>query len=292
MLGGVLFLSTSCTVYYTTSEIDANFNTSIKSANDNCNRLLGQITAFEAEYQNLNCGSSASPFIEASQSMNEIDKAKNQIQLLLSDVSKLYINFKTFTNGKDKIASHTNEWEQFKRTKKGLKLKFKELEKIANLTVQDAEKLNDFVNEKIVPVVKKIEVSSYCQNFEEIQQSFLVSQKDLDSKITLIEKDLQALKVKMGRLYKDKYDLLEKDLTDIKEQRDELKAVYANIVYTIDSFKKQMKGKTIVYSCSSEWTIVNETEKSFVQQQQKFNNIQTALLESYAHMQAVFQEIK
>lgn len=292
LVGICLFAFNSCTVYYTTSEIDANFTTSIKSANDNCNRLLGQISAFEKEYHNLNCGTAASPFREASQSMNEIDKAKTQMQLLQADVNKLYIDFKAYTKGKDKIASHTDEWEQFKRTKKGLKSKFKELEKSAKQTVHDAEKLNNYVNETIVPSVKKIEVASYIKNFEESQKSFVISQKDLDDKLLLLEKDIQGVKAKMGRLYKDKYNLLEKDLIEMKLQRDELKTVYASLVYTIDSFKHEMEGKTIVYSCSSEWAIVNEAEKSFAEHQQKFTNIQTALLELQAHMQAVFQEIK
>jgi hypothetical protein len=292
LLGSCLLISSSCTVYYQTNDIDAKISTSIQSANDNCNRVIGQITAFENDYKNLKCVSTGSPYSDALKSMNEIDQSKLHIQSLQADIGKLYLDFKTYTKGKDAIASNTNEWKQFKTTKKALKLKFKELQSSGEKTVKEAEKFNVFINESIVPLVKKIDVALYIKNYEVSEMSCLEAQKELDQKIAKLEKDLQTIKAKMGRLYKDKYDLLEKDLTDMKTQRNELKTVYASLVYTIDSFQHQMEGKTIVYSCSSEWAIVNEAEKSFAEHQQKFTNIQTALLELQAHMQQVVLEIK
>lgn len=292
LLCNCLLISSSCTVYYQTNDIDAKISTSIQSANDNCNRVIGQITAFENDYKNLKCVSTGSPYSDALKSMNEIDQSKLHIQSLQADIGKLYLDFKTYTKGKDAITSNTNEWKQFKTTKKALKLKFKELQSTGAKTVKEAEKFNVFINESIVPLVKKIDVALYIKNYEVSEMSCLEAQKELDQKIAKLEKDLQTIKAKMGKLYVDKYALLEKDLIDMKAQRTELKTVYASVVYTIDSFKHEMKGNDFVYSCSTAWEYIENAEKSFSKQKEEFTKIQETILGLYAHMQQVVLEIK
>lgn len=288
----LLYLICSCAVYYQTSDIDGKISSTIQSANTNCNQLLEQITNFEGDYKKLKCISESSPYSDALIRMNEIDQSKLQIQSLQSDIGKLYLDFKTYTKGKDAIASNTAEWKQFKTTKKALKLKFKALESTGEKTVKEAVKFNDFINESIVPLVTKIEVATYINIYEVSETSCLNSQKELDQKIAKLEKDLQIIKAKMGRMYVDKYALLEKDLIDMKTQQNELKLVFASLVYTIDLFERQMKGNDFVYSCSTEWEYVENAEKSFSQQKEEFTKIQETILGLYTHMQQVVSEIK
>jgi hypothetical protein len=89
-LGSCLFLSSSCTVFYKTSDIDAKISASIQSANENCNGVVAQITAFQNDYRSLSCEAKSSPFDDALISMGEIDNSKLQMQALQSEIGELF----------------------------------------------------------------------------------------------------------------------------------------------------------------------------------------------------------
>jgi hypothetical protein len=93
-------------------------------------------------------------------------------------------------------------------------------------------------------------------------------------------------------LNKDKFELLEKDIAEMKIQRNELAIVHMNLTKAIDLFKQQMNGKSKIYSCSVDWQIIESAEKSFGEQQAKFNVISLKITGIYAHMQALLLEIK
>jgi hypothetical protein len=253
---------------------------------------LRQISAFENDYKNLNCLGNSSPYSDAILSMNKIDKSKKQLELLQVDINKIQSDFKSYTKGKEKIASRTSEWSQFKTTKKSLKLKFKELQKIGEKTVKEAEEFSEFVNEKIVPLVKMVSVETYTKGFTDAEKSLVESEKELDAKLVSLDQEITAIKSKMARLNKDKFELLEKDIAEMKIQRNELAIVHMNLTKAIDLFKQQMNGKTKIYSCSADWQIIESAEKSFGEQQAKFNDISSKITGIYAHMQALILEIK
>ena len=292
LLACLLFSFTSCTVYYKTSDIDSKISDSVQSANSTCTNLLRQISAFENDYKNLNCLGNSSPYSDAILSMNKIDKSKKQLELLQVDINKIQSDFKSYTKGKEKIASRTSEWSQFKTTKKSLKLKFKELQKIGEKTVEEAEEFSEFVNEKIVPLVKMVSVETYTKGFTDAEKSLVESEKELDAKLVSLDQEITAIKSKMARLNKDKFELLEKDIAEMKIQRNELAIVHMNLTKAIDLFKQQMNGKTKIYSCSADWQIIESAEKSFGEQQAKFNDISSKITGIYAHMQALILEIK
>jgi hypothetical protein len=292
LLACLLFSFTSCTVYYKTSDIDSKISDSVQSANSTCTNLLRQISAFENDYKNLNCLGNSSPYSDAILSMNKIDKSKKQLELLQVDINKIQSDFKSYTKGKEKIASRTSEWSQFKTTKKSLKLKFKELQKIGEKTVEEAEEFSEFVNEKIVPLVKMVSVETYTKGFTDAEKSLVESEKELDAKLVSLDQEITAIKSKMARLNKDKFELLEKDIAEMKIQRNELAIVHMNLTKAIDLFKQQMNGKTKIYSCSADWQIIESAEKSFGEQQAKFNDISSKITGIYAHMQALLLEIK
>jgi hypothetical protein len=292
LLCSCLLISSSCTVYYPTSDIDAKISSNINSANDNCNRVIGQITTFENDYKNLKCISTESPYSDALKSMNEINQCKLQMQSLQTDLSKLYLDFKSYTTGKDKIASNSSEWKLFKTTKKSLKSKFKELQTTGEKTVKKAEEFNLFVNEKIVPIVTMVDIEAFRKNLDDSQKSFNTSQKELEDKLLVLESDLTRLKRKNRILNKDKIALLEKDMDEMKIQRNELAIVKSKWDNTILLFNQKMSGKTRIYSCSSEWEVVKDTEQSFAELQGSCTTIQTTILGLYAHMLQVISEIK
>jgi hypothetical protein len=292
LLACLLFSFNSCTVYYKTSDIDSKISDSVQSANSTCTNLLRQISAFENDYKNLNCLGNSSPYSDAILSMNKIDKSKRQLELLQVDINKIQSDFKSYTKGKEKIASRTSEWSQFKTTKKSLKLKFKELQKIGEKTVEEAEEFSEFVNEKIVPLVKMVSVETYTKGFTDAEKSLVESEKELDAKLVSLDQEITAIKSKMARLNKDKFELLEKDIAEMKIQRNELAIVHMNLTKAIDLFKQQMNGKSKIYSCSVDWQIIESAEKSFGEQQAKFNVISLKITGIYAHMQALILEIK
>jgi hypothetical protein len=224
--------------------------------------------------------------------MNKIDKSKKQLELLQVDINKIQSDFKSYTKGKEKIASRTSEWSQFKTTKKSLKLKFKELQKIGEKTVEEAEEFSEFVNEKIVPLVKMVSVETYTKGFTDAEKSLVESEKELDAKLVSLDQEITAIKSKMARLNKDKFELLEKDIAEMKIQRNELAIVHMNLTKAIDLFKQQMNGKTKIYSCSADWQIIESAEKSFGEQQAKFNVISSKITGIYTNMQALILEIK
>jgi hypothetical protein len=53
-----------------------------------------------------------------------------------------------------------------------------------------------------------------------------------------------------------------------------------------------MNGKTKIYSCSADWQIIESAEKSFGEQQAKFNDISSKITGIYTNMQALILEIK
>ena len=137
-----------------------------------------------------------------------------------------------------------------------------------------------------------VSVETYIKGFTDAEKSLIESKKELDVKLVSLDKEITAFKSKMARLNKDKFQLLEKDLAEMKIQRNELDIVQMNLTKAIDLFKQQMNGKSKVYSCSVDWQIIKSTEKSFGEQQAKFNDVSSKIMGIYAHMQALILEIK
>jgi hypothetical protein len=137
-----------------------------------------------------------------------------------------------------------------------------------------------------------VSVETYTKGFTDAEKSLVESEKELDAKLVSLDQELIAIKAKMARLNKDKFELLEKDLAEMKMQRNELDSVHMNLTKAIDLFKQQMNGKSKIYSCSADWQIIESTEKSFGEQQAKFNDVSAKIMGVYAHLQALILEIK
>ena len=62
-----------------------------------------------------------------------------------------------------------------------------------------------------------VSVETYIKGFTDAEKSLIESKKELDVKLVSLDKEITAFKSKMARLNKDKFQLLEKDLAEMKK---------------------------------------------------------------------------
>jgi uncharacterized protein YoxC len=58
---------TSCSVYYTTSEVDSSLKSTVDQVNATIQKLDGQVSSMEKEFQEIQCDQKSPDFVQAYQ---------------------------------------------------------------------------------------------------------------------------------------------------------------------------------------------------------------------------------
>jgi len=286
-LGLLAFSLTSCSVYYTTSEVDSSLKSTVDQVNTTIQKLDGQVESMEKEFKEIHCDQKSSDFVKAYEMLTGIDAEMKAIDEKRLFVNQLYSQFKDYTKGKDKIQSGTPEWEEVKDAKDALKSTLENIQNAGNTVVENATTFNTFVTKNIVPTIQLCDVAVYTTQFEKAISELTLNQKKVGTELTQYQKQVTELISKYSASKPALCKELSADLQKINTDVTQISRIKMNLQMAVNSFKTSTQGKTKIYSCSSDWKIVTDAETAVNAQQKEANALQQSIQTTATHLQTL-----
>ncbi|MFO0495657.1 MAG: hypothetical protein ACK50Y_09015 [Flavobacteriia bacterium] len=287
-----IVLLSSCTLYTTTAEIDAQLKSSLVSVNSNSSSFLTKVADMEKEYLALKCKTEVAPFSDAKTKLEGINAEVKQMNQIRTEINNEYANFISYSKGKSKISSGTEEWKKLKGTKKKMKSLVGELQKKGNKTVKSATEFNQYVAENIVPIVQYCDINAFNVKFSQIQTNLEKNEQELIVQLKKYETQVSRINLRFNGSSPDKCEALKNDLLKLNEEKKKLIGIRLQIEESATSFKNQTNGKTKVYSCSNEWESVNKVTSDFKNYENDLGTLQATVQGLVQHMQSILDTLK
>ena len=282
---------TSCSVYYTTSEV----NSSLKSTVD---QVIGTVTDLdlkilnaELEFQKIDCDQKSNSMNQADQMMNSIDSQRKQLDEKSKQVVEIYYDFAQYTKGKEKIQSGTPEWDKMKQTKESMKSLLDEIQTEGNSIVEKTNELNIFITKNIVPTIQLCDVAQYTAQFEKAISDLTANQKEVGNQLTQYQKQVAELISKYSTTKPALCKELSNDIQKINTDVTQISRIKMNLQMAVSAFKTGTQGKTKIYSCSNDWKVVTDAEIAVKAQQKEANALQQSIQTTATHLQSVVQAL-
>jgi len=288
ILSSLIALSlTSCSVYYTTTEVDSSLKSTVDQVNATIQKLDGQVATMEKEFLEIQCDQKSPDFIKAFEMLSGIDAEMKEIAQQRVAVNSIYVQFKDYTKGKDKIQSGTPEWEKVKDAKVALKSTLENIQNAGNTVVENATALNHFITKEIVPTIQLCDVAQYTSQFEKAISDLTLNQKKVGTELTQYQKQVTELISKYSASKPALCKELSNDLQKINTDVTQISRIKMNLQMAVNSFKTNTQGKTKIYSCSSDWKIVSDAETTVNAQQKEANALQQSIQTTATHLQTL-----
>ena len=285
---GALALSlTSCSVYYTTSEVDSSLKSTVDQVNANIQKLDGQVATMEKEFQEIQCDQKSPDFVRACEMLSGIDAEMKEIAQQRVAVNSIYVQFKDYTKGKDKIQSGTPEWEKVKDAKDALKSTLENIQNDGNAVVENATAFNAFVTKSIVPTIQLCDVAQYTKQFEKAISDLTVNQKEVGNQLTQYQKQVAELIAKYSTTKPALCKELSTDLQKINTDVTQISRIKMNLQMAVNAFKTSTQGSAKIYSCSNDWKVVTDAETAVNAQQKEANALQQSIQTTATHLQTI-----
>jgi hypothetical protein len=278
---------TSCSVYYTTSEVDSSLKSTVDQVNATIQKLDGQVSSMEKEFQEIQCDQKSPDFVQAYQMLKGIDAEMKAIGEQRFFVNQIYVQFKDYTKGKDKIQSGTPEWEKVKEAKDALKTTLGKIQNEGNTVVENATAFNTFVTKNIVPKIQLCDVAQYTTQFEKAISDLTANQKQVADQLSQYQKKVAELISKHSATKPALCKELSADLQKINTDVTQISRIKMNLQMTVNGFKANTQGMTKIYSCSSDWKVVSEAEAAVNTQQKEANALQQSIQTTTTHLQSI-----
>jgi uncharacterized protein YoxC len=282
---------TSCSVYYTTSEVDSSLKSTVDQVNTTIQKLDGQVSTMEKEFNDIHCDQKSPDFVKAYEMLSGIDAEMKAIGEQRLFVNQLYSQFKDYTKGKDKIQSGTPEWEKVKDAKVALKSTLENIQTNGNTVVENATVFNSFVTKNIVPKIQFCDVAQYTTQFEKAITDLTVNQKEVGTQLTQYQKQVAELIAKYSTTKPALCKELSNDLQKINTDVTQISRIKINLQMAVSAFKTGTQGKTKIYSCSNDWKVVTDAETAVKSQQKEANALQQSIQTTATHLQTVVQAL-
>jgi septation ring formation regulator EzrA len=288
ILSSLIALSlTSCSVYYTTTEVDSSLKSTVDQVNATIQKLDGQVATMEKEFQEIQCDQKSPDFVRAYEMLTDIDAEMKAIGEKRIFVNQIYVQFKDYTKGKDKIQSGTPEWEKVKDAKVALKSTLENIQTDGNAVVENATAFNAFVTKSIVPTIQLCDVATYTTQFEKAISDLTLNQKKVGTELTQYQKQVTELISKYSASKPALCKELSNDLQKINTDVTQISRIKMNLQMAVNSFKTNTPGKTKIYSCSSDWKVVTDAETAVNAQQKEANALQQSIQTTATHLQTL-----
>ena len=278
---------TSCSIYYTTSEVDSSLHSTVLQVNIATKKLDEQVSIMVNEYHEIHCDQKSPEFIQADQMLSAIVTEIKAIDEKRKFVNGIYIEFTEYTKGKDKIQSGTPEWEKVKDAKDALKSTLENIQNDGNAVVENATAFNAFVTKSIVPTIQLCDVAVYTTQFEKTISDLTLNQKKVGTELTQYQKRVTELISKYSASKPALCKELSTDLQKINTDVTQISRIKMNLQMAVNSFKTNTQGKTKIYSCSTDWKIVSDTETAVNAQQKETNALQQSIQTTATHLQTI-----
>lgn len=202
-------------------------------------------------------------------------------------VNQIYVQFKDYTKGKDKIQSGTPEWEKVKDAKDALKSTLKNIQTDGNTVVENATAFNTFVTKSIVPAIQLCDVAQYTAQFEKVISDLTVNQREVGIQLTQYQKQVAELIAKYSTSKPALCKELSNDLQKINTVVTQISRIKMNLQMSVNAFKASTEGKTKIYSCSNDWKVVSDAETAVNAQQKEANALQQSIQTTATHLQTL-----
>ena len=290
-VSALVFSLSSCSVYYTTSEVDSSLKSTVDQVNATIQKLDGQVATMEKEFNEIQCDQKSPDFIRAYEMLTGINAEMKTISEKRMFVNQIYVQFKDYTKGKDKIQSGTPEWEKVKDAKVALKSTLENIQNDGNAVVENATAFNAFVTKSIVPTIQLCDVAQYTTQFEKAISDLTVNQKEVGNQLTQYQKQVAELIAKYSTTKPALCKELSTDLQKINTDVTQISRIKMNLQMAVSAFKTGTQGKTKIYSCSNDWKVVTDTETAVKAQQKEANALQQSIQTTATHLQSVVQAL-
>ncbi|MDP4631305.1 MAG: hypothetical protein NWQ44_06960 [Flavobacteriales bacterium] len=287
----IAFSLTSCSVYYTTSEVDSSLKSTVDQVNATIQKLDEQVSTMEKEFNEIQCEQKSPDFVRAYEMLSGIDAEMKAIDEKRLFVNQLYAQFKDYTKGKDKIQSGTPEWEKVKDAKDALKSTLENIQNDGNAVVENATAFNAFVTKSIVPTIQLCDVAQYTAQFEKAISDLTANQKEVGNQLTQYQKQVAELIAKYSTTKPALCKELSNDLQKINTDVTQISRIKINLQMAVSAFKTGTQGKTKIYSCSNVWEVVTDAETAVKAQQKEANALQQSIQTTATHLQSVVQAL-
>ena len=285
----ITFVTSSCSVYYTTSQVDTNLKTSLNQANTSLNNLESQVNTLEGKYKDIHCDTKPAAMQQSDKMYAEIQHDLGQLSKDRSELNQEYSNFQNYTQGKDKIVSGTPEFQKLKETREHMKTKMENLQKSGENLVKKAQGFSDYISKNVVPQIQMVDVAQYKAKFDE-------SLKGLNASQSHFESDLQRYEIQVNQYISlnssskaQNCSSLKSDMEKIHASIQNLNGIKANLQTTYNDFNTQTAGMKTISSCSNQWPLVAAVESSIASNQNKLNAIQAEIQSTANHIQSLVQ---
>ena len=291
-VGALAFSLTGCSVYYTTSEVDSSLKSTVDQVNSTIQKLDGQVATMEKEFLEIQCDQKSPDFVKAFEMLSGIDAEMKEIAQQRVAVNSIYVQFKDYTKGKDKIQSGTPEWEKVKDAKTALKSTLENIQNDGNAVVENATAFNAFVTKSIVPTIQLCDVGQYTTQFEKAISDFTVNQKQVGDQLIQYQKQVADLISTYSKTKPELCKELIADLQQINTDVTQISRIKINLQMAVTAFKTGTQGKTKIYSCNKDWKVVTDAETAVKTQQKEANALQQSIQTTATHLQGIAQALE
>lgn len=240
----ILFISSlfSCTVYYTTQEVDSKLKSTVDNVGAQISNSIVQTAAIKSEYSQISCSQRTPAMIKADQMLLDLDFQMSQIESRQNKLAHEYINFTEYTKGKDKIQSGTEEWKQVKQTKANIKGIFKELEILSKSYSKAANEFNAYLTNSVATSVQYCDIDIYTSQFEGALANLTNDQKEAKNGLRKFEETIATINQQYGATQPQKVEQLLSQLSIIKSNVNQINLIKQKVQKSIDAFKTNTKG--------------------------------------------------
>jgi hypothetical protein len=190
-LATVIFCTTSCSVYYTTSQVNNSLKLSVNQADNSLNNLEYQMNLLQSQYNDIQCDTKPETMKQSDKMYASLQTEMAKVNSMKAELYQEYANFQKYTQGKDKIVSGTPEFGQLKSTRENIKSKMGSLQTQGEATIKRAQEFSNYVTKNVVPSIQMVDVVSYKNSFQK-------AIADLNKAQEQFEADLKKSEIKIN----------------------------------------------------------------------------------------------
>jgi uncharacterized protein YukE len=204
----------------------------------------------------------------------------------------LYSDFKSYTAGKDKITSKSQEWEKVKITKEALELEtkalekeFKELSDASNTFTSHVQ--NEIINKTELCIVANVmtEMDASISNLRKSATTYRSSAQEYD-------KEIQNLIAKFSGKFPKEIEKLNASITEVRALSNEINLIIASVDKSAYKFKTACKGIDKIYSCDPKWTTINQLKQETTEASKRLSDIEKKTNQIIENNQALVLSLK
>lgn len=283
-LATVIFCTTSCSVYYTTSQVDNSLKSSVNQANNSLNNLEYQMNLLQSQYNDIQCDNKPEAMKQSDKMYASLQSEMAKVNSLKSELNQEYTNFQKYTQGKDKIVSGTPEFAQLKTTRDNIKTKMGSLQTQGEATVKRAQEFSNYVTNNVVPAIQMVDVVSYKNSFQKAIADLNKAQQQFEAELQKSEIQINEY-VAANELKKpENCKSLKSDIEKLHLSLKNINTVKTSLEATFNEFNSKTIGRQKISSCSNNWPLVSKADNEIKASQTQLNGIQLNVQQTMSNM--------